>query len=76
MEFSSDEEAVVREMLASEWVGPEELAYLMSVSSETAREWCASGLVSALRVGSTWRVPNADLVHFIKFNQELFGVDE
>jgi excisionase family DNA binding protein len=44
---------------------PEEVARKVKVERQTVYHWLTSGLLRGLRVGSTWRITEEDLLHFM-----------
>ena len=47
---------------------PEEVARKVKVERSTVYHWLAEGLLRGLRVGSTWRITEEDLLEFMKRN--------
>jgi excisionase family DNA binding protein len=44
---------------------PEEIARQVKVERQTVYHWLSAGLLRGLRVGSTWRITEEDLLHFM-----------
>jgi len=45
---------------------PEEVARKVKVERSTVYHWLSAGLLRGLRVGSTWRITEEDLLEFMK----------
>ena len=44
---------------------PEEVARKVKVERQTVYHWLSAGLLRGLRVGSTWRITEEDLMNFM-----------
>ncbi|MGO9257737.1 MAG: helix-turn-helix domain-containing protein [Bryobacteraceae bacterium] len=44
---------------------PAEVARKVKVERQTVYHWLSSGLLRGFRVGSTWRITEEDLLHFM-----------
>lgn len=44
---------------------PEEVARKVKVERQTVYHWLSSGMLRGLRVGSTWRITEEDLLNFM-----------
>jgi excisionase family DNA binding protein len=47
---------------------PEEVARKVKVERQTVYHWLSSGMLRGLRIGSTWRITEEDLMDFMTRN--------
>jgi excisionase family DNA binding protein len=54
-------ESVYIACMDKEYLSPEEVAELLSVTRRTVYNWLKSGRIPAMKIGGVWRVRRADL---------------
>jgi excisionase family DNA binding protein len=56
-------------MEKEKFYSPKEIADHYNIKPDTVRKWIKQGKIKAIKLGDIWRVEEADLATFIKFNK-------